>query len=184
MKTLFLLRHAKSDWNDPNCADRDRPLAPRGVKAAHRINHWLRDHCAADFRRHNPLILCSTARRARDTARLALADLDLDLVINYDRSLYLAGAQALIDRLRHVPDTVTTVMIIGHNPDLADLVDRLRGDGTPDAVTAHAGAFPTAALAILELPIESWANSGDQDGFLRAFILPRREDHADNSAAS
>jgi phosphohistidine phosphatase len=134
IKRLLLLRHAKSSWEDPALADHDRPLAPRGRKAARLIAAHLR----AD-QPQNQLVLCSSARRARET---------LDLVapageIQIERALYSASPDQLLARLRRVPDESDTVMLIGHNPAIQALaIDLVGGDSE-----LAARKFPTAGLA-------------------------------------
>src|SRR5947209_1237706 len=111
-KQLLLFRHAKSSWEEPALADHDRPLAPRGRRSAERIGTHLR----AD---PNPiqLVLCSSARRARET---------LDLVapageIQINRELYDASASGLLDRVRQLADELKVAMLIGHNPAIHEL---------------------------------------------------------------
>lgn len=134
IKRLLLLRHAKSSWEDPALSDHDRPLAPRGRKAARLIAAHLR----AD-QPQNLLVLCSSARRARET---------LDLIapageIQIERALYGASPDQLLARLRRVPDESDTVMLIGHNPAIQALVIDLVGGDSELA----ARKFPTAGLA-------------------------------------
>ena len=133
---LLLLRHAKSSWDDPSLADHDRPLAPRGRRAAKLIREHLQ-------REQVPvaLVLCSSARRARET---------LDLVappgtVRIEPELYAAAAAELLDRLRRVPDPVSSLMLIGHEPAMRDLAVALIG---PRSELADR-KFPTGALATL-----------------------------------
>lgn len=158
-KRLFLLRHAKSSWDDSSLADHDRPLAPRGRKAAKRIGAHVR-------REQIPvvLVLCSSATRARET---------LDLVappgeIRLERELYGATAAELLERLRRVPDQVGAVMLIGHEPAMRDLAVGLIG---PDSELADR-KFPTAALATLTFT-GPWDALGPERAELTAFVTPR-----------
>jgi phosphohistidine phosphatase SixA len=109
-KRLYLLRHAKSSWKQPELADHDRPLASRGRRAAKAIARHLRERQIAP-----ELVLCSTARRARETLERiepALAT----AAVRREPQLYRASADVLFERLRTVPDDVASVMLIGHNP--------------------------------------------------------------------
>jgi phosphohistidine phosphatase len=156
---LLLLRHAKSSWDDPAVADHDRPLAPRGHKAAKLIGARLRTD-----KTPISLVLCSSARRARET---------LDLVappgkIEIDDRLYGASADELLQRVRNVPDDVQVVMLVGHNPAIHDLAVELLLD--PDHLAA--AKFPTAALATLAFT-GSWRSLAPRRAELVAFIKPR-----------
>jgi len=144
-KTLYLLRHAKSSWDDARLADHDRPLAPRGVRNTAALAVHLR---AA---RISPaLILCSSAQRARETLAGVVPALDDETVILIEDRLYGAGAGKLIERLREVGESIASVMVIGHNPGLEDLAAGLDP-------RASAAPLPTAALATFELG-GSWAD--------------------------
>lgn len=162
VKQLLLLRHAKSSWDDPAVADHDRPLASRGHKAAKLIGARLR----AD-QTHVSLVLCSSARRARET---------LDLVappgkVEIDDRLYAASADELLERVRRVPDDVKSVMLIGHNPALHDLVVELRSTPGEPAITK----FPTGALATLTFT-GSWRSLAPGQAELVALVKPRELD--------
>jgi phosphohistidine phosphatase len=172
MKTLYLLRHAKSAWNDDSLADHDRPLAPRGARAAKLIGRQLRKEA---FRAD--CILCSTARRAMDTLEIVTAQLDgdaLEMPVHQERELYLTGERALLERLRRLPDKVDTVMLVGHNPDLHYLAQKLAGDGAKEDLRSLAAKFPTAGLAVLEFPAERWSDIGPRAGKLTRFLVPKK----------
>jgi phosphohistidine phosphatase len=126
---LYLLRHAKSSWDDPTLADHDRPLAARGRKAAKAIGAYLREHDIEP-----ELVLCSSAARTRETLER------VGLTGRIEDALYGAGASALLARLHEVPDEVASVMLIGHNPGMQQLAFDLAGLDDK---------FPTAALATL-----------------------------------
>src|SRR5262245_6241843 len=115
MKHLYLLRHAKSSWKDTSLPDHDRPLAGRGRRAAKAIAGHLREQGIEP-----ELVLCSTARRARETLERIEPALGASALCLEDE-LYAAGAPALLERLRSVPDPVGSVMLIGHNPALEEL---------------------------------------------------------------
>ncbi len=159
VKRVWLLRHAKSSWDEPGLADHDRPLAPRGRKAAKRIARWA---SANDVRPN--LVLCSTARRARATLDLISGGLGSP-VVKIEDGLYHASAGDLVERLRIVPDDFGDVLVIGHNPGLHDLACVLAPPG-PDA-------FPTGALVELRLAIETWQDVKPGCALLEELVLPR-----------
>jgi phosphohistidine phosphatase len=143
VKTLLVLRHAKSSWDDPHLDDHDRPLNARGERDAPRMGRLARKK-----RLSVELIISSDALRARLTAEAVADAIGYGGQILLDPRLYHASAADILAVLRSaVDDNVTTVMIVGHNPGLEDLVARLTGD--PEAL-------PTAALAQIALPIERW----------------------------
>ena len=159
VKRLWLLRHAKSSWDDPGLADHDRPLAPRGRKAAKRIRRW-----AAANEVRPDLVLCSTALRARATLELvsgAFGTPDVKL----EGGVYHAWAEDLLERLRVVPSDVRELLVIGHNPGLENLVALLAPPGP--------GAFPTGALAELRLAVDEWRDVRAGCGELEQLVLPR-----------
>jgi phosphohistidine phosphatase len=152
MARLYLLRHAKSSWKDASLDDHDRPLAPRGRKAAKAIGRYMRDQGIEP-----ELVLCSTARRARQTLeRLGPPGLDARI----EPELYGAGADALLARLRGVPDAVASVLLIGHNPGMQQLAFNLAGLDDK---------FPTAALATFE--VDGWSRLGRAE--LVDYVRPR-----------
>ena len=163
MKTLLILRHAKSDWDQPGVGDHDRTLSPRGKRDAPRVGQWLRDeHLVPD------LIISSSAKRARKTAKLVADTSGYEGEIRLEGELYMAGAEAYLDALREAPDACQCVMVVGHNPGLEELLETLTGE---------AEALPTAALAQIALPIASWQELGeDIEGELVRLWLPRAED--------
>jgi phosphohistidine phosphatase len=158
---LLLLRHAKSSWDDPGLADHDRPLAPRGRKAAKRIGRHLRDQGP-----EVSLALCSSARRARDTLSLVAPGGDIEIEI--EPELYGAGAGELLERLRRVPDDAGTVMLVGHNPAIQELLVSLARDPGDLAVRK----FPTGALATLAVN-GSWGALAAGQAELAALVVPR-----------
>ena len=169
MATLFLLRHAKSSWEDPYLADYDRPLAPRGEKAARRMAEHFRDE-----QTHPALVLCSPARRAADTFAMVRTGMDDDVEVRVEDNLYGAAAGDVLQRLRRVDIDVPSVMVVGHNPTLHDLANALAGDGEHTAMENLRLNFPTCALAVLDLGSTSWAELGRGDAYLSQFVLPRQ----------
>jgi phosphohistidine phosphatase len=146
MKTLLVLRHAKSDWRNPRLADHDRPLNKRGKREAARLGRRLREQGLLP-----DLILVSTAKRTRKTVAGLVAGGAYAGKHKARRAFYLAGPKAYLKVLRGVPDKYRRVMVVGHNPGLEQLVAQLTGKGT---------TLPTAALARLSLPITRWRKLG------------------------
>jgi len=164
--TLRLLRHAKSSWDDPTLADRERPLAPRGVRDAKRIATHL------GGRGIEPeLVLCSSAVRTRETLDLVRPALG-DPQVLFEDGIYDASADALLGRLRSVPDSVASVLLLGHNPGVQDLTLRLAAAGARRDVVAT--KFPTCALATLAVPNADWRDLGDEEAELVDFVAPKQ----------
>ena len=144
MKTLLILRHAKSSWDDASLDDHERPLNARGRRDAPRVGDLLRDEGLMP-----DLVITSDALRAHTTARLVAVAAGYGGDIVVDPMLYLANADDLIATLRMVPEgNAATVLIVGHNPGLEDLIERLAGERHD---------LPTAALAQLVMPIAAWS---------------------------
>ncbi len=167
VKTLHLLRHAKSSWDDPSLDDHDRPLATRGRKAAGLVaSHIARQGISIDR------ILCSSAVRARQTLELVLPVLDGPLDIRIGPELYTAGADELLRLLRAVNEDASGVLVVGHNPALQDLTERLAGDGEPQARQELRRKFPTAVLATLTTG-GAWSEMGPGKAYLESLFIPR-----------
>ena len=168
MKTLLLLRHAKSDWGDPAREDFDRPLNARGRKAARRMaGHIARRGLDPD------LVWCSTAARARETWALMAPALAPGIGAAWRDDLYLATAAELLAIARGAPDRAARLMLIAHNPGLHDLALGLaRTSRDPADLDALGNGLPTAALAIVAFDANGWA--GIADGRLVSLVRPRR----------
>ncbi len=167
MKTLYLLRHAKSSWSDNGLRDHDRPLAKRGKEAT----AVLAAHIAAAGVAP-AIVLCSTARRAQETLDGVKSALDDDVAVWSDEGLYGADSDDLLAVLRELPGTVPSAMIVGHNPGLQDLAIELAGDGDQRALARLHGKFPTGALATLRVP-ETWASLAPGRATLEGLVVPR-----------
>ncbi len=170
MKTLFLLRHAKSSWGDPALDDFDRPLNRRGRDEAPTVGRYLADHglCPA-------FILCSAAQRTRETLSLVLPALDGECAVAIERGLYEAGPDRLFARLRRIEPAHASVMVIGHNPGLAELAEDLVARGPDGAVERMKTKFPTGALAVIKLHIGKWEELAAGSGTLERFVVPAHE---------
>ena len=165
MKHLFLLRHAKSSWDDPTLADHDRPLAPRGRRAAKVMaKHLGREGVAPE------LVLCSPATRTRQTLTRLEPVLGESPDVRIDSELYAASAAALLEVLHEVPDEVESVMLIGHNPGIQDLALSLARAGSESARVRS--KFPTTALATLELK-GTWRELAHGSAELVSFVKPK-----------
>ena len=167
MKTLLLLRHAKSSWDNPGGRDFDRPLAPRGRRSAPLIGFHLRDRQLLP-----DLVLCSTARRARETYDLMAAAVG-GAEIRFEQALYLATPATLLRLVRTVPASVDRLLVVGHNPGMEQFAAQLAGGGDAAALDRLAAKFPTTGLAILTFPGADWASIAPGTGQLESFVTPR-----------
>lgn len=167
MPTLLLLRHAKSAWDDAALSDHERPLNERGRRAAAAMGQRIR---AAGYR--PDLVLCSSARRAQETWRLAAPELDAAPRLAVERGLYLCGPDALLARLRRL-EAEDCALLVAHNPDLQDLALELAGEGAPATLRALATKLPTAGLVALSL--EAWRTLAPGAARLVLFATPRDE---------
>jgi phosphohistidine phosphatase len=164
-KTLYLLRHAKSSWDDPTLADHDRPLASRGRRASRIVAEHLRGQAIAPS-----LVLCSSSSRTRETLALISAGFDEEGEVQIEERLYATAAGDLLARLHEVEPDVDSVMLIGHNPALQELALSLAGKGVQ--LERLRDNFPTAALATLVFPA-GWRQLGPGVAELVAFVRPR-----------
>jgi phosphohistidine phosphatase len=165
MNRVYLLRHAKSSWKVAGVADHDRPLAPRGRRAAKAIaRHLLEEGIEPE------LVLCSTARRARETLERIEPALGTP-VVRFESALYGASAAMLLERLHGVGDDVGSVLLIGHNPAVHMLALDLAGPAP--APRELAGKFPTAGLAMFVFPGSSWRALAPGTAELTEFVRPR-----------
>ncbi len=143
MKTLLLLRHAKSSWKDSSLPDFERPLNQRGLKAAPLIGRLIRK------RKLQPdVIISSPAERARQTTQLVIEAAGLTAEVRFDERIYEASAERLFEIVSQIEDTADCAMLVGHNPGCEELVAVLTG---------KAVGFSTAALARIELDIDRWS---------------------------
>lgn len=161
MRLLHLLRHAKSSWDDPALADHERPLAPRGLKASQLIAAHVQSAGIAP-----ELVLCSTALRARQTLAALVTVLDGNVEIRLEDAFYGVGRDEVLARVREVDDSVSSTLVIGHNPTLHELALFLSGDA--DALER----FPTGALASLAFST-GWAALDEGGADLEGFVVPR-----------
>ncbi|MET1058227.1 MAG: histidine phosphatase family protein [Nocardioides sp.] len=156
MSTLILLRHGKSDWSGDE-PDELRPLARRGRRQVPDSGRWLADNLGAI-----DLAVVSPAERTRETWRLAAAELAAPPPVREDDRVYAGSAESLLGVVRELPDEVATVVLVGHNPGLEDLVASLTGHWVP---------MRTSTLAVIDLP-DSWSTAGNTGAELRAHGRP------------
>lgn len=160
MKTLLLLRHAKSNWDDPSLGDFDRPLATRGKRDAPGVGKALRKRGSLP-----DLIISSPAARARATIEAVMKTAKLDGEPQFDQAIYGASSAELMNLIRRLPDSSLCVLLVGHNPGFEDLLERLTG--------LH-DRMPTAALASIEFQINHWDDVEDGKGSLAWLLTPKR----------
>ncbi|MFE9097534.1 SixA phosphatase family protein [Streptomyces sp. NPDC007264] len=167
LRRLVVLRHAKSAW-PAGVPDQERPLAPRGRRDAPAAGRALAEtDCLPD------LALCSTAVRARQTWELASAQWGTPPPVRLQSRLYAADVPDLLDSVREVPAPVRTLLLIGHNPGLADLVLTLAGDGLDDTLERVRAKFPTSAIAVLAWHGSTWEALTPGAALLTDLIVPR-----------
>lgn len=159
MKTLYIMRHAKSSWADTDLADFDRPLNDRGQRDAPFMGNVMRDNGYAP-----DIILSSPAVRARETARLAKQGGSLDGDLVPDDRIYEASPQTLRQVIAEVNDKFTSAMLVGHNPGIEGFIRYLTGTLEP---------MPTAALAVVELNTASWSGVAATSGKVIKIIRPK-----------
>lgn len=167
-RRIYLLRHAKSSSDDAARDDHDRDLAPRGRQAAERMGVY----CAAEGIAP-ALVLCSTARRTRETLARLVPHLKGTERIELEDGLYLAGATDLLRRLRRLEDPVRSVMLIGHNPGMHQFALLLCGGGDAAALARLRAKYPTGGLAEIALTVDRWRDADTGQGRLARFVVPR-----------
>jgi phosphohistidine phosphatase len=167
VRTIILLRHGKSSWSDPTLADLDRPLAPRGESASGRIAKYIRQ------KKIRPaLVLYSPSLRTRQTLEAIESSLGKRSVVELEPRLYAASEGELLQRLQALPESVDSVMLIGHNPGLHELARSLGSRGAE--LPRLEEKFPTGALATLVIDSDSWAALGPGDAELVDYVVPRQ----------
>lgn len=159
MKTLFLLRHAKSSWKDTTLPDFERPLNKRGRRAAPLIGKFMRRQ-----KLKPELILCSPAERARQTVALVGEAANFKAELRYDERIYEASLMTLLLVVSEIDEGAEKVLLVGHNPGFEELLESLTGE-------VH--RMPTAALAHITLNIEHWVDAREQSGELVQLVKPK-----------
>ena len=161
MKTLYLLRHAKSSWDEPAQTDVERPLNRRGLKAAPFMGELM---LKKGF--EPAVIVSSPAMRAKTTARLLKIAGSFTAEIIFENGIYEASPNALRQVVSEISDDHTSALLVGHNPGIEGFIRYLTGAIEP---------MPTAALAVIELEIDKWVEINDGCGTLMRVFRPREE---------
>ena len=160
MKTLYLLRHAKSSWKDETLPDIERPLNGRGRKAAKTVGGFLKKEKIIP-----DLVLSSTAIRARETTDIVLGAAKLSTDLRFDERLYEAGALKLLEVVRQIEKGKKTVLLVGHNPGLEEFLELLTG-----AIET----MSTGTLSKVVLKSSDWAGAKNKDGSLEWIVKPKK----------
>jgi len=165
VKTLYLLRHAKSSWKNPRLDDFERPLNARGRAAAQALGRFMAAH---DIR--PDIVLCSTAARARETLAYLF---DAPPPTRFEPDLYLATPERLLAFVRRLDDRADSALVIGHNPGLATLARALAASAEDRGPASFAGKIPTGALAVFELDVVGWAEVAPGRALVASLTRPR-----------
>lgn len=169
MKTLLLLRHAKSDWDDISFDDHERPLNPRGLKAAPRMGQLMRDLDMIPT-----LCLSSTAVRSRDTTTLAIDAMGQDVPTEFVEKLYSFGEGEAIEEVIAAQDgDASPLLIVAHNPAMQALALRLCDGGDVTGLAQMRMKYPTAGLSRIDFDIDNWRELPGKTGTLVNFWRPR-----------
>ncbi len=178
MKTIGLFRHAKSDWHDARARDFDRGLNERGRKGAALMGRHIHEYDVGHGLGWDR-ILASPAVRVAETIELGAAEIGIEIPIVWDRRIYLASSASLLDLLREQDDRMGSIMLVGHNPGLEDVIfDLVPDDGTSPLRDEVEIKFPTATFAVLEAEVDSWADLADRCARMIHMKRPRDLDPA------
>lgn len=161
VKTLYLLRHAKSSWDDPAQTDFERPLNPRGLKAAPFMGELM-----AKKGFEPSVIISSPAMRAKTTARSVKDAGSFSAEIVFEKDIYEASPNALRQVVSEIGDDHASALLVGHNPGIEGFIHYLTG---------HLEPMPTAALAVIGLDIDKWCETNNNCGTLLHIFRPREE---------
>ena len=169
-RRLVLFRHAKSDWSNPSLPDEERPLNPRGLRDAPRMGAWLKRRGIVPDK-----ALVSPARRARQTWELAKARLGAEVPAETVEMLYAFGShRPLIEAVRRYGGDAQTLMLVGHNEAMHELAATLAKIGDEEQLKRLRKKFPTAAIAVIDLPIAEWFELSDlTPGHLVHHVRPK-----------
>ena len=148
MKTVLLMRHAKSSWGNPSLRDHDRPLNKRGVRACRLMGTFLSEQGLVPDK-----IISSTATRAKETVTGLLETLSIEGEVFYTCNLYHADVDIMLEQLLPLPDEIEVVMLVGHNPGMDEFLDD---------ICDEQDHMPTAAIAVIEFEIAHWHELTDR----------------------
>jgi phosphohistidine phosphatase len=167
MLRLMLLRHAKSSWPS-GMQDTERPLSDRGEAAARLMGSYMAHHALIPDR-----VLCSPARRTRDTWTGVSPQLLARVDAVFDGRLYSAGRQGILSVIRDQDDAVHTLLLLGHNPGLQEAAEFLIASGDVEQRERLREKFPTAALAVIDFTLDTWSSVHERSGRLDRYVTPR-----------
>lgn len=171
MRRLMLLRHAKSDWANPATRDQDRPLNARGREAAPRMGTYMARHGLVP-----DLVIASPATRVMDTLALVLPAFARQPKTIPDARLYETDADEHLKVVKETHRLTHSLLLVGHNPSLAELASLLMASGDVEARQRLIEKFPTAALAVIDFPLDDWSKIHPKSGRLDRFVLPKALD--------
>jgi phosphohistidine phosphatase len=167
MLRLMFLRHAKSSWPSSGMQDAARPLSERGQAAARLMGAYMAHHSLVPDR-----VLCSPARRTRETWAGIASQWPADMDVVFDQRLYEATPQSILSVIR-VQHDARTLLVIGHNPGLQGAAELLIAAGDVELRERLREKFPTAALAVIDFAIDGWRTIHERSGRLDRYIVPR-----------
>lgn len=169
MKIISLLRHAKSDWQDPAMRDFDRPLNDKGEKVARTMGQW-----AASQKIKFDHIIASPALRVEQTLKHFADGYGNRIHVEWERKIYLASSVTILDVIRDASDEHDHILVVGHNPGLEDVIfDMVRDDGSSPLRDEVEKKYPTGAYAQLHMDIEKWSDISNHIAKLEIFVPPR-----------
>jgi len=168
MRRLLLLRHAKSSWSEPGASDHERPLNRRGQEAAPRIGAYLARHGLIPDH-----VLCSTARRARETWELVAAEAPAAPSPIFTDRLYDASPRTLVDVFRHAEPAAKSLLVVAHNPGLQEAATTLIASGDLEDRERLREKLPTGGLVVIDFAIPDWSKLHARSGRLERFVVPR-----------
>ena len=171
MRRLMLLRHAKSDWFAPGTRDQDRLLSARGREAAPKMGAYMARHGLVP-----DLIIASPATRVTETLALVHPAFPKQPKTVSDVRLYETDADEILKVIKEAPGSVHSLLLAGHNPSLAELASLLIASGDVEARQHLIEKFPTAALAVIDFPLDDWSKIHPKSGRLDRFVLPKALD--------
>ena len=167
-KTLYILRHAKAEAGNATQGDHERMLAERGVDAADHMGKYLVRRSIVP-----ELVLCSTAQRASQTWEHVQQAYKVAPPLEYSERAYLASPNELLFLISQIPESVSSLLIVGHNPGLHQLCLKLAKHGDDDALDRVTLKFPTCAFAAIDLGVVAWSDVARAEGTLTLFVTPK-----------
>jgi phosphohistidine phosphatase len=174
-KTLYILRHAKAETGSATQDDHTRRLMPRGIDAAHVIGSYaVRNGIKPDA------VLCSTAARAQETWQFVQMEFGAEIPTQFFDKLYLASANEMLNVIAQVPDNVSSLLLVAHNPGLHQLCVQLAKKGDAQLLDTLMIKFPTCSLAGIALDITAWSQAPRAQGTLKTFVTPSMLSHGDD----